>query len=45
MDLRIRRLQEATEFAILGNTEEIQKMASELLKNQYSHTKMLEEQM
>ncbi|KAF3801822.1 hypothetical protein GCG54_00015042 [Colletotrichum gloeosporioides] len=26
MDLRIQRLQEATKFAILGNTEEIQKM-------------------
>lgn len=45
MDLRIRRLQEATEFSILGNNEEIQKMTSELLKNQHSHTTMLEEQM
>ncbi|KAF4826841.1 hypothetical protein CGCTS75_v008733 [Colletotrichum tropicale] len=45
MNLRIRRLQEATEFAILGNTEEIQKMTPELLKNQHSHTAMLEEQM
>ncbi|KAI8237196.1 hypothetical protein K4K55_003406 [Colletotrichum sp. SAR 10_96] len=45
MDLRIRRLQEATELAILGNTEEIQKMTPELLKNQHSHTAMHEEQM
>ncbi|KAL0934771.1 NACHT and TPR domain-containing protein [Colletotrichum truncatum] len=45
MDLRIRRLQEATEYAILGNTEEIQKMTSELQINQQSHTAMLEEQM
>ncbi|KAI8248777.1 hypothetical protein K4K56_010696 [Colletotrichum sp. SAR 10_98] len=44
MDLRIRRLQEATELAILGNTEEIQKMTPELLKNQHSHTEMHEEQ-
>ncbi|KAK2739310.1 NACHT and TPR domain-containing protein [Colletotrichum kahawae] len=43
-DLRIRRLQEATKFAILGNTEEIQKMTSELQKNQHSHTAMLAEQ-
>ncbi|KAL3299891.1 NACHT and TPR domain-containing protein [Colletotrichum asianum] len=45
MDLRIRRLQEATEFAILDNIEEIQKMTSKLLKSQHSHTAMLEEQM
>ncbi|KAK1676525.1 hypothetical protein BDP55DRAFT_550677 [Colletotrichum godetiae] len=45
MDLKIRRLQQATEFAILGNTEEIQKMSTELLTNQNTHTAMLEEQM
>ncbi|KAK1512403.1 uncharacterized protein CCOS01_14643 [Colletotrichum costaricense] len=45
MDLKIRRLQQATEFAILGNTEEIQKMSTELLTNQETHTAMLEKQM
>ncbi|KAI8264264.1 hypothetical protein K4K58_012411 [Colletotrichum sp. SAR11_239] len=45
MDLRIRRLREATELAILGNTEEIQKMTPELRKDQHSHTAMHEEQM
>ncbi|KAI8169079.1 hypothetical protein K4K54_010005 [Colletotrichum sp. SAR 10_86] len=45
MDLRIRRLREATELAILDNTEEIQKMTPELRKNQHSHTAMHEEQM
>ncbi|GJC84386.1 hypothetical protein ColLi_07224 [Colletotrichum liriopes] len=45
MDLKIRNLQEATEFAILGNTEELKNMGRELVDNQKSHTAMLEEQM
>ncbi|KAF4419151.1 hypothetical protein CFRS1_v015535 [Colletotrichum fructicola] len=45
MDLRIRRLREATEFVILGNIEGIQKVTSELLENHHFQMAMLEEQM
>ncbi|KAM5378662.1 hypothetical protein ACJZ2D_004461 [Fusarium nematophilum] len=45
MDTQLSRLQSATEFAILGNTEELQRMSLELKTNQQSHTAMLEEQM
>jgi hypothetical protein len=44
MDRNLARLQNATEFAILGNTEELQLMTIELEKNQHSHTAMLLEQ-
>ncbi|CAM1507730.1 Fc.00g045780.m01.CDS01 [Cosmosporella sp. VM-42] len=44
MDKQLSRLQNATEFAILGNTEELQIMSLELQKNQQSHTAMLVEQ-
>lgn len=42
MDTSIDRLQSATEFAILGNTEELQKMNAELRENQEAQTKILE---
>ncbi|KAH7136344.1 hypothetical protein EDB81DRAFT_693393 [Dactylonectria macrodidyma] len=45
MDLKLSRLQSATEFAILGNTEELQNMSVELKTNQDAHTAMLEQQM
>lgn len=45
MDTTLARLQNATEFAILGNTEETKKMGFELRENQESHTVMLQEQM
>lgn len=45
MDLKLSRLQSATEFAILGNTEELQSMTRELQANQKSHIAMLEQQM
>ncbi|RTE79591.1 hypothetical protein BHE90_005917 [Fusarium euwallaceae] len=45
MDKKLARLQNATEFAILGNTEELQRMSKELKNNQDSHTAMLQEQM
>ncbi|KAF5003633.1 hypothetical protein FDECE_9839 [Fusarium decemcellulare] len=45
MDTTLSRLQNATEFAILGNTEELQRMSQELKSNQQSHTAMLQEQM
>ncbi|KAF5602224.1 hypothetical protein FPCIR_2009 [Fusarium pseudocircinatum] len=45
MDLKISRLQNATENAILGNTEEQIKMTKELEKNNNYHTKMLQEQL
>lgn len=45
MDKKLGRLQNATEFAILGNTEELQRMSQELKNNQDSHTAMLKEQM
>lgn len=44
MDTVLSRLQNATEFAILGNTEELQRMNLELQENQQSHTKLLQEQ-
>jgi hypothetical protein len=45
MDLKLARLQNATEFAILSNTEELQKMSRELHVNQESHKAMLQAQM
>ncbi|KAH6891532.1 hypothetical protein B0T10DRAFT_605777 [Thelonectria olida] len=45
MDLKLARLQNATEFAILSNTEELQKMSRELHVNQESHNAMLQAQM
>lgn len=45
MDKTLARLQNATEFAILGNTEELQRMSRELKNNQDSHTAMLQQQM
>ncbi|KAL7815852.1 hypothetical protein V8C26DRAFT_107768 [Trichoderma gracile] len=44
MDKSLARLQNATEFAILGNSEELKKMSVELQINQTAHTQMLEEQ-
>ncbi|EHK16301.1 uncharacterized protein TRIVIDRAFT_112373, partial [Trichoderma virens Gv29-8] len=44
MDKDLTRLQNATEFAILGNSEELKKMNAELQNNQVAHTRMLEEQ-
>ncbi|GFP58593.1 hypothetical protein TASIC1_0010040400 [Trichoderma asperellum] len=44
MDKDLTRLQNATEFAILGNSEELKKMNGELQVNQVEHTRMLEEQ-
>ena len=44
MDTRLARLQSATEFAILGNTEEIQRMSLELKRNQESHAELLQQQ-
>lgn len=44
MDKDLARLQNATEFAILGNSEELKKMSAELQINQTAHTQMLEEQ-
>ncbi|KAL2676439.1 hypothetical protein Neosp_010197 [[Neocosmospora] mangrovei] len=43
MNKRLEHLQQATEFAILGNTEETLKMTAQLEENQRSHTEMLEE--
>ncbi|KAL7788360.1 hypothetical protein V8C37DRAFT_388324 [Trichoderma ceciliae] len=45
MDDKLSNLQNATEFAILGNTEEQQKMTLELQKNSDAHTAMLQEQL
>lgn len=45
MDTKLSRLQNATEFAILGNTEDIKKMNSELRRNSEAHTAMLRDQM
>ncbi|KAI6764010.1 hypothetical protein HG530_007799 [Fusarium avenaceum] len=42
LNKRLEHLQQATEFAILGNTEETLAMASQLDENQKSHTEMLE---
>lgn len=44
MDLKLTRLQNATEFAILGNTEDLKKMNSELQQNSDLHTVMLQDQ-
>ena len=44
MDLKLTRLQNATEFAILGNTEDLKKMNSELQQNSDLHTAMLQDQ-
>ncbi|EEU37966.1 uncharacterized protein NECHADRAFT_84310 [Fusarium vanettenii 77-13-4] len=43
MNKRLEHLQQATEFAILGNTEETLKMTAQLEENQRSHSEMLEE--
>ncbi|KAF4995949.1 hypothetical protein FGRMN_4804 [Fusarium graminum] len=45
MDLKLSRLQNATENAILGNTEEQLKMARELERNAKCHTEVLHEQL
>ncbi|KAF4345314.1 hypothetical protein FBEOM_718 [Fusarium beomiforme] len=42
MNKNLDHLQQATEFAILGNTEETLAMASQLDENQRSHTELLE---
>ncbi|EKG11466.1 hypothetical protein MPH_11481 [Macrophomina phaseolina MS6] len=44
MDTRLSRLQSATEYAILGNTEKLQVMSAELKQNDEMQTQMLEEQ-
>ncbi|KAI9682769.1 MAG: hypothetical protein M1822_006259 [Bathelium mastoideum] len=44
MDKSLDRLQSATEYAILGNTEELQKMNGELHENQEAQTRMLQAQ-
>lgn len=44
MDTSLSRLQSATEFAILGNTEELQRMNTDLQQNQDMQTQMMEEQ-
>lgn len=44
MDTRLSRLQTATEYAILGNTEKLQTMSAELKQNDEMQTLMLEEQ-
>lgn len=44
MDTTISRLQAATEYAILGNTEKLQAMSAELIENEEMQTRMLEEQ-
>ncbi|KAM6506585.1 hypothetical protein FSOLCH5_013559 [Fusarium solani] len=43
MNKRLEHLRQATEFAILGNTEETLKMTAQLEENQRSHAEMLEE--
>lgn len=43
MTRKIDRLQQATEFAILGNTDETLKMTAQLDENQRSHQEMLQE--
>lgn len=42
LDKKLANLQQATELAILGNTEETLKMASQLEENQRSHAVLLE---
>src|ERR1700753_3896824 len=44
MDTSLSRLQSATEYAILGNTEELQRMNSDLQQNQDMQTRMMENQ-
>ena len=44
MDTSLSRLQAATEYAILGNTEELQRMNLDLQKNQEMQTRRMEEQ-
>lgn len=44
MDTGLNRLENATGFAILGNTEELRRMNDELRDNQNLHNKLLEEQ-
>jgi hypothetical protein len=44
MDTSLSRLQSATEYAILGNTEELQRMNSDLQQNQDLQTRMMEDQ-
>lgn len=44
MDISQSRLQSATEYAILGNTEELQRMNSDLQQNQDMQTRMMESQ-
>ncbi|KAJ4251856.1 hypothetical protein NW762_011153 [Fusarium torreyae] len=44
MDVKLARLQNATDFAILGNTEEIKKLDLELKDNSDMHTAMLQDQ-
>ncbi|KAJ4348566.1 uncharacterized protein N0V89_009943 [Didymosphaeria variabile] len=44
MDTKMSRLQSATEYAILGNTEKLQTMSAELKENEEMQTRMLEEQ-
>ena len=44
MDTSLSRLTSATEYAILGNTEELQRMNSDLQQNQDMQTKMMEDQ-
>ncbi|KAK3372728.1 hypothetical protein B0H63DRAFT_401878 [Podospora didyma] len=42
MDTKLDRLRDATNFAILGNTEEMKTMNQELLVNQQSHVEILQ---
>ncbi|OBS23261.1 hypothetical protein FPOA_03813 [Fusarium poae] len=42
MDKNMKHLQQATEFAILGNTEETRAMTSQLDENQKNHAEMLQ---
>ncbi|KAJ0132542.1 Uncharacterized protein HZ326_24373, partial [Fusarium oxysporum f. sp. albedinis] len=42
MDKKLQHLQQATEFAILGNTEETLAMTAQLEENQQSHKEMLQ---
>jgi hypothetical protein len=44
MDTKMSRLQSATEYAILGNTEKLQTMSAELKENEEMQSRMLEEQ-
>ncbi|KAH8885431.1 hypothetical protein GQ53DRAFT_695857 [Thozetella sp. PMI_491] len=44
MDVSLKRLQDATEYAILGNTEEVKRMNADLQKNQDLQLNMAEEQ-